>query len=97
MDTKRIKMGHQRGEVAPNTFPDFNWIREHEDELLEKYGERVILVFNQQVLGVGDTIQEAALDAERNLPDEIAQATPVLEFLHHRQPFYRVRPMLKGE
>jgi hypothetical protein len=88
MDTKRIKMGHQRGEVAPNTFPDFNWIREHEDELLEKYGECSIIVYNQQVIGVGATYQEAIDDAERNLPPETGEITPVHDWLHYRQPFY---------
>jgi hypothetical protein len=91
MDTPRIKMGHAYGEVYPNVFSDFAWVREHRDDLLETYGECVILVYEKQVIGKGHTIQEAAEEAERTLPAAIHEITPITEFLHHRHPFYRVR------
>ena len=95
MDTPRIRMGHAYGEVAPNTFADFAWIRRNEKALLEKYGECSIIVYKEQVIGVGDTYQEAIEDAERNLPSDMGVVTPVHEWLHHRQPFFRVYPVNK--
>ncbi len=92
MDTPRIRMGHAYGETPPNVFSDFDWIRHHEKELLEKYGECSIIVYKEQVLGVGTTYDEALEDAERNLPPDVGVVTPVHERLHHRQPFFRVYP-----
>ena len=92
MDTPRIRTSHQYGEVYPNVFSDFEWTREHREELLKTYGECIILVYQKQVIGSGHTLQEAAEDAERNLPPEVGEATPITEFLHHRHPFFRVRP-----
>jgi hypothetical protein len=60
--------------------------------LLEKYGECSIIVYEQKVIGVGDTYDEALADAERNLPPEIKEITPIHERLRHRHPFLRVRP-----
>lgn len=92
MDTPRIRMGHAKGEVFPNVFSDFAWVREHRDELLATYGECIVLVYEKRVVGTGHTIQEAAEDAERNLAPEVSEVTPITEFLHHRHPFFRVRP-----
>jgi len=73
---------------------DFRWVGEHRKELLEKYGTCVILVYQHKVVGKGKTLQEAIDDAERNLPPEIAQITPIIEFLRPRSPFFRIRPKL---
>lgn len=91
MNTSRIRTGHPRGEVPANTRSDLNWIHEHEEELLNQYGESMILVFEQKVIGVGNTYVEMVENAERNLSPEVSVATPVTYFLHHRQPFFRVR------
>jgi len=88
MNTKRIRISHNANEpAAPNTFPDFDWVREHRNELLATYGESVILVYEKQVIGVGKTIQEAVEDAEKRLPAEIEQVTPITEFLSHPYSF----------
>ena len=91
MNTSRIHTGHPHGETPANTHSDLAWIHEHEDELLKQYGERMILVYEQQVIGVGNTYVEMVQDAEQNLSPEIPMATPVTYFLHQRQPFFRVR------
>jgi hypothetical protein len=96
MNSSRIRMTNKYGEPAPpNVFSDFDWMRRHEAELLEKFGERFIIVFNQQVIGVGDTYPAAIEDAERNLPPESGEVTPVYRELRHRHPFLRVRPTIK--
>ena len=92
MDTPRIRMSHAKGEFAPNTFGDFDWVKKHEKELRETYGECLAIVCEKQVIGTGQTYQEAVEDAERNLPSQFGVITPVLVSLYRRQPFYRVRP-----
>lgn len=87
-------MGHDFGEVAANTFSDFDWARRNEKALFEKYGRCIAIIYQEQVLGTGQTYQEAVEDAERNLPPEYGVVTPILVFVHQRQPFYRVRPQL---
>lgn len=91
MNTSRIQTGHPHGNTPTNTRSDLNWIHDHEDELLAQYGETMILVFEQKVIGVGQTYSEMVENAEQNLPPEITVATPVTYFLHSRQPFFRVR------
>ena len=61
-------------------------------ELLEKYGECSILVYNEQVVGTGDSLQAAIEDAERNLPPEVDEITPIHEWLGNRHPFLRALP-----
>lgn len=92
MDTPRIKMGHAYGETPPNVFTDFDWVRRNEKELLEQYGECSIIVYREKVIGLGATYDEALLDAERRLPTDVKEVTPIHERLHHRHPFFRIRP-----
>lgn len=91
MTTTRIRLSHAAGEAAPNTFTDFQWVRQNEKQLLEQYGECVILVFEKQVIGTGRTIDAAVADAEQHLSLDHSEVTPILEFLRQRQPFFRVR------
>jgi hypothetical protein len=91
MTTTRIRLSHAAGEAAPNTFSDFQWVRHNEKQLLEQYGECVILVFEEKVIGTGQTIDAAVADAEQQLSPDVGEVTPILEFLHPRQPFFRVR------
>lgn len=92
MDTPRIRMGHPYGETPPNCFTDYEWVREHERELLDRYGECSIIVYRQQVIGVGETRAAALADAERKLPPDSGEITPIHERLHRRLPFFRVYP-----
>ncbi len=92
MNTSRIRTSHAYGETPANTFSDFEWVREHRGELLEQYGECIILVYEKEVIGIGDTIQEAEENAERNLSPDVEEVTPITEILRHRHPFLRVRP-----
>jgi hypothetical protein len=84
-------MGHPYGQTPPNTFADFDWIRQHERELLAEYGECSIIVYRQQVIGVGATYAAALEDAERRLPPDSPVITPVHERLRVHNPFLRVR------
>lgn len=92
MAKSRVRTGYTEGEIPANTSSDFDWVHAHETELLEKYGEAMILVYQQRVIGVGQTYQEMVEDAERNLPSDVTEATPITYFLYRRHPFFRVRP-----
>jgi hypothetical protein len=91
MDKPRIRMGHPYGQTPPNVYSDFDWVHRHEKELLEKYGECSIIVYQQQVLGTGPTYAAALEDAERNLPPTLGEITSIHQWLQHRHPFLRVR------
>lgn len=92
MDTARIRMGHPYGQTPRNIFSDFDWVRRHEKELLAQYGECCIIVYQEQVIGTGDSMQSAIEDAEHNLPPEVGAITPICEWLFHRHPILRVQP-----
>lgn len=91
MSTSRIRMGHEPGEVAPNTWNDFSWARLHHEELLEKYGTCVALIYQQRVIGTGVTYDEALADAEQHLPAAAHDITPIVYLINHRHRLYRVR------
>ncbi|MBZ0316606.1 MAG: hypothetical protein K8L91_09320 [Anaerolineae bacterium] len=93
MPTSRIHLSYSRDEkTPPNIFTDHDWVRHQQAELLAEYGERFIVVYQEQVLGVGDTYEAALQSAESNLPPGDAEITPIVELLRKRQPFLRVRP-----
>lgn len=93
MATSRIRLSYSRDEkTPPNIFSDHDWVRHHQEELLAEYGERFIVVYQEKVLGVGDTYEAAVQSAENNLPPGDIEVTPIVELLRKRQPFFRVRP-----
>jgi hypothetical protein len=53
-------------------------------------------VYEEKVLGSGQTIADAEADAEQNLPPESGVVTPITVFLHYRHPFWRARPTKKA-
>lgn len=85
-------MGHQPGETPGNIYSDYDWIKQHEEALLEKYGEQYIVVFECQIVGVGSTRQQALENAEQLLAPDVTEITPIVYKLYHYQPFFRVRP-----
>jgi hypothetical protein len=91
MNPSRLRLSHPYGETPPNVYSDFEWIRLHEKELLEQFGECSIIVYNEKVIGIGETYAEAVEDAERNLPPDSGEITPVHQWLYHRNPVLRVR------
>ena len=80
-----IKMGHPREYTPPNIYPDYEWIKANEQSLFEQYGEKHIVVYEKQIIGLGDTGQEAIANAENNLAAEVEEVTPVVYPLHNPQ------------
>jgi hypothetical protein len=97
MDTKRIRKQMYGEPTPPNIYSDFQWVGQHETELLEKYGECSIIVYKEQVIGTGKTYDEAVEDAERNLPPELDEVIPIHHRLRYRNPFIKVRPKTTKE
>jgi len=94
MTTSHIRVSYARDEkTPPNLFSDHDWVRRNEKALLSQYGERCIVVYNERVIGVGDTYEAAVEDAERRLLPETGDVTPIVELLHVRHPFLRVHPI----
>lgn len=87
----RVRMEHAYGEVAPNTWGDIDWVREHRKELLEQYGECDMIVYEKKVIGTGKDYKTAVADAERNLAAQEGEVTPIWYALYRRHPFLRVR------
>jgi hypothetical protein len=77
MNKSRVRTDHQRGEVSPNSWDDFRWAGSHRQELYDQYGSCILLIYNQQVIGVGKTYDEVVADAESKLSPEIAEVTPI--------------------
>ena len=87
-----IRMSHPYGETPPNFVADYEWLRANETALLKQYGETAILVYEQQVIGVGQSYQEAIAVAERNLSPDAGEITPIFDWLVHRNPLMRALP-----
>lgn len=93
----RIKTGHPKDKPTPrHIFTDHEWVRQHENELRDTYGERYIVVYLEAVYGVGDTYQAALADAEHNLPPEIDEIELMVDSLHRWHPFLRIVPHSEG-
>lgn len=76
-------LGRRESDPLPDNYiDDSEWIRENLDELDEKYHMRWIAVYHRQVIGVGDTEEEAIRKArETGGPDVMPYLeliTPVL-------------------
>ena len=93
MATSRIRLSYSREEVTPaNLFTDHDWFRQNQKDLLAKYGECFIVIFHEEVIGVGDSYEAAVQSAEASLPPGDFSITPIVELLRPRHPFFRVRP-----
>ncbi len=87
MNTPRIKTGHAPAQTTPpHITSDHDWVRQHESELRERYGEVYLVVYQQQVYGVGRTYQQALDDAEAHLPPDLAEIEVRVESLHRHPP-----------
>ncbi|TWT45381.1 hypothetical protein RAS1_18040 [Phycisphaerae bacterium RAS1] len=47
---------------------DFAWLTEHSIEIYQQYAGKCIAVLDGEIVGVGDTVVEAAEEAEKKHP-----------------------------
>jgi hypothetical protein len=82
-----IQMSHQRGEpIPPNYIADHDWFKSHQQALFELYNDCCILIYQQQVIGVGNSYQAALADAERRIAP---QSAPIFKVLKPPNPFLK--------
>ena len=55
------------------------------------YGERFVVVYQEQVVGVGDSRPAAIADAEKKLDPQITEITPLVYQLHQPEVFFPKR------
>jgi hypothetical protein len=80
--SSRIQIAFPKDEPMPaNIFPDFQWFRENRLELFKKYGSCVVVIYKQEIIGMGKTSKEALADAESRLADDIELITPIVEYV----------------
>jgi hypothetical protein len=78
--SSRIKTGFTPEERMPANMPaDFAWLKANRDALAEKYGRCMIVIYEKQVLGVGESYADALANAETNLPESPEIITPIVE------------------
>src|SRR5688572_17804014 len=84
----RLSLTRPAGTKIPAyMFEDHDWFREHEIEILEKYGEGFCVVYKKQVLGAGPDYDVAIAEAERNLPPGDEIVVPLIEGLKAHYPY----------
>lgn len=91
MDSVHIRLSYASDETPVNIFPDFEWIRENRQMLLDKYGTCVVLVYEKTIIGRGATLEAALSDAEQNLSSQSGVITPVTYFLAPLDTYSRIR------
>lgn len=94
MAKSRIRTYFHSEEPTPaRYFTDYDWIRTRHNQLLTEYGEKYLIVYNEQIIGIGETKERALMEAETNLPAEVTEAIPVVYKLYNRDYalFSRVR------
>lgn len=69
------------GTVPPNRDNDCDWVDKNRSDLIHRYGNLILLVFKETVIGVGSTLDSALQDAERHLPSDGEKVCPVIAFL----------------
>lgn len=88
MESSRIKLGAPLNEPTPAyIFDDLRWLRENRNNLLQQYGECVILIHNHEVVGYGETINDAVQDAENKLSPDVESIMPIIEVLKYEKDF----------
>jgi hypothetical protein len=91
--SSRIQIAFPNEEPMPaNMLTDFDWVKSNRDNLLEKYGSCIVVVYEQALLGVGDTYLEAIANAEKNLPDNPEIITPVVKGISYTSARLRRLP-----
>jgi hypothetical protein len=78
--SSRIKTSFKQEEPIPANIPaDYQWLKANRDNLVEKYGTCLVVVYQQEVLATGETYAEAVANAEMSLPETPEIITPIIK------------------
>lgn len=99
MQTPRIRTSHSGEPMQAESLLEYNWLHEHRQELYERYGECIVLLYQQRVLGHGSSLGAAMEEAEANLDPQIREVIhPVIGFVYpSSRPTGRYRLSPKSE
>lgn len=98
MKARRLRTGGPAGESVPRQIvEDHDWLQDHRDELIEQYGECYMIVHKHQVLGTGQTYDEALNSAENNLSPEIDDLPIMVEWVGKRVRLSSIRTPQSGK
>jgi hypothetical protein len=57
------------------------WVSDNRLALYKKYGSCVVVVYYQEIIGIGQTHTEALADAEAHLSDDVELITPAIGYV----------------
>jgi hypothetical protein len=91
----RIRTYGPHGEPIPqHIFVDHDWVREHEDQLVEQFGACYIIVHQGEVLGTGKTYQEAIDNAEVNLSPDSEAVEVIVDWIGQHYSTFSISPVV---
>jgi hypothetical protein len=91
---RRIRTSGPHGKPIPrHIFADHDWVREHEDELVEQYGPCCIIVHHGEVLGTGRTYQGAIDNAEANLASDSSAVEVIVDWTGQHYSIFTISPI----
>lgn len=94
--SSRLKTSYAKEEPIPANMPaDFEWVKKNRDSLVEKYGACLIVIYQQEVLGTGETYAEAIANAEKNLLASPEVITPIVKPIGYGS--FRLRQVRRNE
>ena len=67
--------------MPANIFPDLNWISDNRLELYKKHGNCIVVVYQQEIIGLGKTRAEALNDAETHLSETGAEIPVAIGYI----------------
>jgi hypothetical protein len=67
--------------MPANIFPDLNWVSANRLDLYKKYGDCVVVVYQQKIIGRGSNRTEALADAEAHLAEDVEFITPAIGYI----------------
>ena len=77
-----VKTSYQEHEPRPeNIAKDALWTSQNRIALYEQYGDCVLLIYHEQVIGKGESVPEAVANAENRLSAETGIITPIVKYL----------------
>ena len=79
--SSRIKITFPENEKPANILSDLNWVSDNRSALYKKYGEVVIVVYEKEVIGIGQDYDEALADAETHVNANVEFITPVVGYI----------------
>jgi hypothetical protein len=95
--SSRIKIAFPKDEPTPsNVFPDLNWVSDNRVALHKKYGDAVIVVYQKEIIGIGQDYDEALADAESKLDPDIDLITPAIgSVFNPNESYFYIKQLMR--